>query len=150
MNEPERAGSSRVGAGRGEAGSANVGQSSVGELLSEVTSDLSKLLSQEVALAKAEVSQEAAKAKTIGTAFGAAAAAGYFLLLFASLTLAYGLGDLFDHLWLGALVVTGLYAIATAVLVAKGRAAAKSFNPKPEQTIESLKEDAQWAKTRNS
>jgi len=128
----------------------DVTRSSVGELLSEVTSDLSKLVSQEVALAKAEISQEAAKAKTIGSAFGAAAVVGYFLALFASLTLVYGLGELLDHLWLGALIVTVLYAIATAVLVARGRAAAKSFTPKPEQTIESLKEDAQWAKTRNS
>lgn len=149
MSQPDAGTSSQVGA-QVDDRTVDVTQSSVGELLSEVTSDLSKLVNQEVALAKAEISQEAAKAKTIGAAFGAAAAAGYFLLLFASLTLAYGLGDLFDHLWLGALVVTGLYAIATAVLVAKGRAAAKSFNPKPEQTIESLKEDAQWAKTRNS
>ena len=128
----------------------DVGQSSVGELLGEVTSDLSKLISQEIALAKAEISQEAGKAKTIGTAFGAAAVAGYFTALFASLTLAFGLGALLDHLWIGALIVTVLYGIAAAVLLGKGRATAKSFNPKPEQTIESLKEDAQWAKTRNS
>lgn len=128
----------------------DVTQRSVGDLLSGVTSDLSKLVSQEVALAKAEVAQEATKAKTIGSAFGAAAVSGYFLALFASLTLAAGLGDLFNHFWIGALIVAVLYAVATAVLLARGRAAAKSFTPKPEQTIESLKEDAQWAKTRNS
>ena len=149
MSQPVR-GEGRSDASRTDASSGDVTQSSVGQLLSEVTSDLSKLVSQEVALAKAELSEEATKAKTIGTAFGAAAAAAYFLVLFASLTLAYGLGDLFDHFWIGALIVTILYAIVTAVLVSKGRAAAKSFSPKPEQTIESLKEDAQWAKTRNS
>ena len=128
----------------------DLSQRSVGELLGEVTSDISKLVSQQAALAKAEISEEVDKAKRIGTSFGAAAVAGYFLALFASLTLAYGLGELFDHLWLGGLVVTVLYAVATAVLLARGRAAAKTFSPKPEQTIESLKEDAQWARTRKN
>lgn len=128
----------------------SVGDSSVGELLKEVTSDLSKLVNQEIALAKAEISQEAKKAGKIAGAFGGAAGAGYFAAVFASLWLMFLLAGFFDSLTWGALVVFVLYAAVAAFLGLKGRATLKTLNPKPEQTIESLKEDAQWAKTRNS
>ncbi len=128
----------------------DVTQSSVGELLKDVATDLTALVSQEIALAKAEVTQEAKKAGKVAGAFGGAAGAGYFMLLFGSLTLVFLLAGLFDSYRLGALAVTVLYGLITAVLALKGRASAKKLNPKPEQTIESLKEDAQWAKSRNS
>jgi len=128
----------------------DVTQSSVGELLNEVTRDLSKLFNQEIALVKAEVGQEAKEAGKVAGAFGGAAGAGYFMLLFGSLTLVFLLAGLFDSYTLGALAVTVLYALIAAVLALRGRATVKTLHPKPEQTIESLKEDAQWAKTRNS
>jgi hypothetical protein len=127
----------------------DVTQSSVGELLKDVTRDLSTLVNQEIALAKAEVAQEAKKAGKVAGAFGGAAGAGYFMLLFGSLTLVFLLAGLFDSYTLGALAVTVLYAVIAAVLALRGRATVKTLHPKPEQTIESLKEDAQWAKTRN-
>jgi uncharacterized membrane protein len=129
---------------------ADVTDSSVGELLKHVASDLSTLVSQEIALAKAEMTQEAKRAGKVAGVFGGAAGAGYFMLLFGSLTLVFLLADLFDSNTLGALVVTVLYALIAAVLAVRGRATVKTLHPKPEQTIESLKEDAQWAKTRNS
>jgi hypothetical protein len=128
----------------------DVSQRSLGELLGEVTSDLSKLVSQEIALAKAEVSTEAKKAGKIASAFGGAAGAGYFALLFASLWLMFLLASWFDSLTWAALVVTAIYAVIAAVLAVRGRTTLKTLNPKPEKTIETLKEDAQWAKTRNS
>jgi hypothetical protein len=128
----------------------DVSQRSLGELLGEVTSDLSKLVSQEIALAKAEVAVEAKKAGRIAGAFGGAAGAGYFAVLFASLWLMFLLASAFDSLTWAALVVTVLYAAVAAVLALKGRTSLKTLNPKPEKTIETLKEDAQWAKTRNS
>jgi hypothetical protein len=128
----------------------DVTQSSVAELLKDVATDLTTLVSQEIALAKAEVTQEAKKAGKVAGAFGGAAGAGYFMLLFGSLTLVFLLASLFDSYTLGALAVTVLYGIIAAVLALKGRASAKKLNPKPEQTIESLKEDGQWAKSRKS
>ncbi len=128
----------------------DVSQKSVGELLGQVTSDLSNLVNQEIALAKAEITQEAKKAGTVAGAFGGAAGAAYFTAIFASLTLMFALANLFDNLTWGALVVTVLYGAAAAVLALMGKKKLADFNPKPEQTIESLKEDVQWAKTRNS
>ena len=128
----------------------DVSQRSVGELIGEVTSDLSKLVNQEIALAKAEMTVEAKKAGKTAGAFGGAAVAGYFALLFASWTLVFALHALFNSYTWAALVVTLLYAAVAGFLLVRARATAKTINPKPEKTVQTLKEDAQWAKTRKS
>jgi uncharacterized membrane protein YqjE len=128
----------------------DVAERGVGELVKEVTQDLTKLFNQEVELAKAEVKVEAKKAGKTGAAFGGAGLAGYFVLLFASLTLLFALASLFDSYTWAALAVTVLWAIVAAVLFSRARKQAKQLNPKPEMTVQTLKEDAQWAKTRSS
>ena len=148
MTEDYSAGSARIEPS-GSSG-VDVSQRSVGELIGEVTSDLSKLLSQEIALAKAEMTVEAKKAGKTAGAFGGAGVAGYFALLFASWTLLFALHALFNSYTWAALVVTLIYAAIGAFLFVRARATAKSINPKPEVTVQTLKEDAQWAKTRKS
>jgi len=124
-------------------------KSSVGELVGEVLSDLSTLMRKELELAKAEVRQEATKAgKGVGM-LGAAGVAGWFTLMFLSLTLVWGLNALDVPLWVSALIVTALWAIGAGVLALQGRNKLKQVNPKPEQTVESLKEDVQWAKAQS-
>jgi len=50
--------------------------------------------------------------------------------------------------WVAALIVTLVYAAGAAVLALRGRERlAEAAPPTPEQTIESVKEDVQWAKT---
>lgn len=147
MTEPDvGAGSQRLTAETGP----DVNSRSVGELISEVTSDLATLLNQELELAKAELRIEASKAGKTAGAFGGAAVAGYFALLFASWTVLFALGAWFDSYTWAALAVTLLYAVVGAVLFSRARKTAKTLNPKPEVTVQTLKEDAQWAKTRKS
>lgn len=136
--------SNRIGVGT------DVTQHSVGELVKEVTQDLTKLFNQELALAKLEVSNEAKQAGKTAGAYAGAGVAGYFLVLFASLTLMFALASLFDSYVWAALAVTALWAIAAAVLYSKAKKTAAQLNPKPEMTVQTLKEDAQWAKTRKS
>lgn len=131
-------------------GTSDVKANSVGELVREVTQDLTKLLTQELELAKLEVKAEAKKAGKTAGAFGGAGAAAYFAVLFASLTLMFALASLFDSLTWAALAVTVLWAIVGAVLFSKAKKQAQEINPKPEVTVQTLKEDAQWAKTRSS
>ncbi len=128
----------------------DVTQHSVGELVKEVTQDLTKLFNQELELAKLEVKVEAKKAGKTAGAFGGAGVAGYFAVLFASLTLMFALGSLLDSLIWGALIVTLLWAVVGAVLFSRAKKQAAEINPKPEMTVQTLKEDAQWAKTRSS
>jgi hypothetical protein len=116
-----------------------VGEASVGELIGNVAADLSRLVRQELELAKAETKVEVAKAGKGAGFLGGAGYAGVMLGIFASLTLVFLL-DLAMPLWVAALIVTVLWGIAAAVLFTKGRAQLKSVNPTPTQTVNSIKE----------
>lgn len=130
------------------AGPPDVEGRSVGDLLGNVTSDLSKLMRQEVALAKVELKEEAAKAGKASGLLGGAGAVGYLVLVFLSLALMFALDNAMGIGW-AALITAVILGIVAAVLFVVGRGQLKQLNPKPEQTVETLKEDVQWAKNRN-
>lgn len=120
-------------------GGRDVGAASVGELVGEVSQDLSTLMRQELALAKAEVKQEAVKAGRAAGMLGAAGFAGYMVLLFASIAAWWGLAEVMPQGW-AALIVTAVWAVIGAVLYAMGRQRMREVNPVPEQTTETVKE----------
>jgi hypothetical protein len=132
-----------------DSGTANRADASAGQLASEVAKDVSTLVRQEIALAKAELQKEAKTAGVAAGALGGAGFAGYFVLVFLSLGLMWGLDNLMPLGW-AAVVVAAVWGVIAAVLALVGRKRLKNFNPKPERTIETVKEDVQWAKTRNS
>jgi hypothetical protein len=119
--------------------SPDVSNASVGELVGHVAQDLSTLMRQELELAKAEVKQEVTKTAKGAGMLGGAGFAGYMVLLFGSIAAWWGLANLMDQGW-AALIVTGIWAVIAAVLFAVGRARLKQVNPKPEQTVETVKE----------
>lgn len=94
---------------------------SLGELIGNVTRDLSTLMRQEVALAKAELADSAKKAGKGSGMLAGAGVAGHFILLFLSIALWWGLGDLMDNNTISAIVVALLWAVVAAVLALKGR-----------------------------
>jgi xanthine/uracil permease len=119
---------------------------SLGDLFSDLSRETTTLVRQEVQLAKAELTQSATEAaRGIGmlVAGGAVAYAG---LLFLLLAIVYGLVDAGWDAWLSALVV-GLVVVAIgAILVLRARESLKPANLAPQKTVETLKEDAAWAK----
>jgi Flp pilus assembly protein TadB len=118
---------------------------SLGDLFSQLTHDLSTLMRQEVMLAKTELRQKASKAgKDVGflAAGGAIAYAG-FLVILAGIVLALGL---VLPWWASALIVGVVVAAIGYILIRKGQTALKQADLTPKQTIETLKEDQQWAK----
>jgi hypothetical protein len=122
--------------------------SSAGELLQEVAADLSRLMRQELELAKAELRDEAQQAaRGVGMLAGAGMAA-LVMVLFASTALMWLLGSWLPLGW-SALIVAALWAIVGGVLYGTGRARLRAVRP-PEQTIQTLKEDVEWARTRNA
>ena len=118
-------------------------QQGIGELIGEITDDLSRLFRQEVALAKAEMKQEATKAGKAGGMLGGAALAGYLVIVLLSFALVFGLGEVMPLGW-AAVIVAVVWAVVGAVLYSAGRKQLKSVDPVPRQTAETLKEDAQW------
>jgi hypothetical protein len=117
----------------------DVSNASVGELVGHVAQDLSTLMRQELDLAKAEVKQEITKTGKAAGMLGAAGFAGYMVLLFASIALWWGLANVMDQGW-AALIVTAIWAVIGAVTFVVGRRQLKEVNPKPEQTVETVKE----------
>jgi len=128
-------------------GNPDIESTSLGDLVSALSQDLSRLTRQEIALARAEIKAEAAKAGKGAGLLGAGGLAGWMTVLFLSVTAMWALDKAMDLTW-AALIVTVVWAIAAAVLFAMGRKELKSIKPKPEQTIETLKEDAEWLKPR--
>ena len=119
---------------------------SLGELFSDLSRETTTLVRQEVALAKAEMSQKASQAgKDIGflVAGGAVVYAGLLALIAA---LIVGLGQAGLTWWLSALFVGIIVAAVGGALVWTGADRLKHLSTVPSQTIETLKEDQQWAK----
>jgi hypothetical protein len=119
---------------------------SLGDIVGEIAENFSRLLRQEIELAKVEAKQEVVKLGKGAGMLGGAGIAGHLLLLFASVALMLVLGRVMP-LDLAALIVAVIWAIVAAVLAAMGRRQLQSFDPKLETTTETLKEDVQWAKT---
>ncbi|TYD00492.1 phage holin family protein [Arthrobacter echini] len=111
---------------------------SLGEILGEVTKDLSTLMRQEVALAKAEATESAKNAGKGAGMFAGAAVGGHFVLLFLSLAAMWGLGELMALGW-AALIVAAVWAIIAAVLALTGKKDMKKVKGLP-QTAETIKE----------
>jgi hypothetical protein len=111
---------------------------SLGDLLGEVTRDLSTLIRQELALAKAELRESVGKAaKGAGTLGGAVYAAG-MAVLFLSIALWWVLSTMIGGGWAG-VVVAVLWAVIALILYTVGRSELKKVEGAP-QTVETLKE----------
>ena len=118
---------------------------SLGELFSELSRQTSTLIRQEVALAKVEMKQKGTEVgKDVGmmAAGGALAYAGLLALI---ATVIIILAE-FIPWWLSALIVSLIVLGIGGMLVQRGMSALKQTSMAPEQTIETLKEDTEWAK----
>lgn len=118
---------------------------SIGQLISEITDDMSQLMRQELELAKAELREEAIKAGKGAAMYGGAGFAGYLTIVLLSFAAVFGIGSAIGLGW-GALIIAGVWAVIAAVLFARARTQMRKVDPKPRRTMETLKEDAQWAK----
>ena len=121
-------------------------QESFGELTKGLSRDISTLVRQELDLARAEMRE---KAKTAGPGLGMFGGAGVFALAALGALTAFLilLLDLAMPAWAAALIVTALWAAVAGVLYVTGRERVKEAGrPVPEQTVETVKEDVDFAK----
>lgn len=124
----------------------DAGRPGLGTLLRSLGEDIGTLVRQEIALAKAEASRTAKRVASDGAwiATGAAIAAVGGLTLVVAMAL--GLGALLGSYWLGTLI-TGLVLVLAGGLVAwKGIADLRRGELAPTRTVETLREDAEWAR----
>jgi uncharacterized membrane protein YqjE len=119
---------------------------SLGQIVGDISADMSRLVRQEIDLAKAELTQEVGKLGKGAGMLAGAALAGFFLLFFVSFALVYLLDDVMP-VELASLIVALVWGAVAAVLASVGRKNLKSANPGLPVTQQTLKEDAQWAAT---
>jgi hypothetical protein len=121
---------------------------SIGELFSKLSNETSTLIRQEMALARAELTEKGKEAGKGAGLFGGAGAVG--LLGAGALTAGVILLlDLAIAAWLAAIIVGLIYVAIAAFLGLKGRDKIQAATPPvPEQTVDTVKEDVEWAKTR--
>jgi hypothetical protein len=123
-------------------------EQSLGELFGRLSNETSTLIRQELALARAELTEKGREAGKGAGFLGGAGVAG----LLAAGTLTACIVLLLDKAmdaWLAALIVAVVYGAIAAVLGLRGRDRVQAATPPvPEQTVETVKEDVEWAKTR--
>lgn len=119
---------------------------SLGELFADLSRETSELVREEVALAKTEITHKASEVgKDMGfLAVGGAVVYAGFLAIIAAIIV--GLGQLGMTWWLSAGIVGIVVAAIGAFLVWKGMESLKRTNLAPTKTLDTLKEDATWAK----
>ncbi|MGC2237233.1 MAG: phage holin family protein [Pyrinomonadaceae bacterium] len=132
---------------------------SLGDLFSELAGETSTLVRQEVALAQVELTQKATVAgKNVGFLV-AGGAVGYMALLVVLAAVVIGLTQFISYLsgwqiitsaWIAAAIVGLAVGAVAYVLVTGALEKLKNMELTPRQTVETLKEDAQWLKNQVS
>jgi VIT1/CCC1 family predicted Fe2+/Mn2+ transporter len=125
----------------------NLREHGMGELFKQLSDDLSTLVRQELKLAQAEMTD---KGKKAGIGAGLLGGAGLIGVLTLGTLTAFFIALLATAMvvWLAALIVTVVYGAAAGALALIGKKrVSEATPPVPEQTVETVKEDVQWAKT---
>lgn len=121
-------------------------EATIPQLMREIAVDVQEVLCSEIRLAKSEIGGEAAKVKRAAKS----ALPGMIFLFYCVglflLTAVYAL-ELVLPAWLSALIVAVVAGLIAAMLVGPAVREAKDVHPAPERTIQSMKENVQWAKT---
>ena len=118
---------------------------SLQELWSDMTREATVLLRKEVELAKIETKEQLQRAGKAGAAFSVAGLAGFMALQLLSFAAAWGL-DAVLPTGFAFLIVGVVYVVAAVVLLSAARKKAADIQMVPQQTVETLKEDVQWAR----
>ena len=118
---------------------------SVPEVLQDIVGNIQEIIRSEFRLAKAEVKEEASQAAPPLKMMVVGAGIGFYALGFLIFTLVMGLATMVAT-WLAALIVGGVLALIALVLITTASKRLKQVNKVPERTIETMKENVQWAK----
>jgi fatty acid desaturase len=119
---------------------------SLGQLFGDLSRQLSTLVRKEIQLARTEMTTTVTTVGRDAAMIGAGGALAYAALLVALVAVALLLVEIGLAPWLAFLIVAVAVGIVAAVLIQRGRTELQHADLAPKQTIETLKEDAEWAK----
>ncbi|MFN8489395.1 MAG: phage holin family protein [Caldilineaceae bacterium] len=117
----------------------------LGDLFSSLTEDMSTLIRKEVDLARTETMEKVSSATRSVVSMVAGGMLAYAGLIGVMIAVIVGLSR-FMALWLSALIVGIVVIIIGGIMIMSGRSSLQKLSVVPEQTVESIKENAEWAK----
>lgn len=123
----------------------NAPEPSIGSLFTDLTDDMGRLVRQEIELVRIETMQKvstAMRSVAMMVAGGLVVYAGFIVVLIAVAIL---LGQLMPY-WASSLLVGAVVLLVGAILLNSGRNSLTNLTVVPEKAVESIKDDARWAK----
>ena len=117
------------------------------EVLQSIVGNVGDIVRSEVQLAKAEMKEEATKAARGGAMLATGGILGLFGLAFVFWTVAAGL-TLWMPVWAASLIVGVVLLAVAGALAMVGLNRLRQVHAKPEQAMESVKEDVEWIRSR--
>jgi uncharacterized membrane protein YqjE len=115
------------------------------DVVQGIIGNVQDIIRSEVRLAKAELADQAAKARSALTVMGAGALAGIYSVALLLVTCVLALATTMPA-WMAALIVSVVTGIGAAILTSIGLKRFRAVHPTPERAIHSVKENVRWAK----
>jgi hypothetical protein len=124
---------------------------SIGELFGQLSQDMTLLFRQEIQLARAEMSEKISQVTNNLVSVVAGGFVTYVGALALVAALILGLHEVAEIApWVSALIVGAIFAVAGYVMLNRGLKELKRVDLAPRRTVETLKDDVQWAKEQRS
>lgn len=119
------------------------------ELVRELSEQTATLARQEVELAKIELAEKGRKAAVGAGLMTGGTSLSYLALGAFTAAAILGLAEIMQA-WLAALIVGGIYLVIAGVLFGFGWfSLRRAAPPIPEETVETIREDAEWIRRRS-
>lgn len=125
-------------------------ESTMSPLLRGIVDDTQKLLRQEIALARVEVTEDAMRARDAVVGISLGAMMGYLAFIFGCFAAVYLLVAYQPKLpvWGAYAIVAGALALVSWVCTARGIRKAREIRGVPQQTMDSIQQGFQWMQRR--
>jgi len=117
----------------------------IGPLLADLLKDLQQLVRGEIALARAEIREDVGQAGRGVASMAVAAIFGLTGFIFLMLGATYVL-NIYMRMWIAAAIVGGVLLLIALILAMSAKSKLSATNLRPDQTIQSMKENQEWAK----
>ena len=114
-------------------------------IFQDVIRNLQEIIRSEVRLAKTEIKEEVLKTRKAVVLLSAGACIALYAVGFLLLTIVYALENVLPA-WLAGLIVAIALGAGAAILIGVGRTRLSQVEPKPDKTIQTMKENIEWAK----
>jgi len=115
------------------------------DVMQDIVRHVQEIVRAEVRLAKVEIGEEVDKSKASAMMLGVGAITAFFATFFLLFMIVDALSTAMPT-WAASLIVAVVLAIAAAVMLSTGMKRYREIHPAPERTVETMKENIQWAK----